>query len=306
MSDKLNNIRFRHLSQGNNDGYVVSKTYHGCIVPILGIDRHRIDCDGEGINSLVAFYGCPLECKYCLNPDCHNRRSNWMSPQQLYDVVKIDDIYFRATKGGITFGGGEPLFYPHFISNFAKICENKWSINIETSLNVPLESLKECISYINTLFVDLKCLNNSKYILYTGKSNLKVLRNLQWLVDNGYANSVIVRIPNIPGITDDKDIKDAKVYCNSTGLNNIDIFEYVLPSELDHEREKRTSHGRDICSILKEVRLKVASENGLNLTIPECYYESPCKGTCPRCDAELQNITTYLNILENNNVKIKL
>ncbi len=274
--------------------------------PIMGVDRHRVGSDGEGITTLVAFYGCPLKCKYCLNPECHKASSNWCSPQELYDLVKIDDIYFRASTGGITFGGGEPLLYPQFIDEFAKLCENRWNINIETSLNVPLESIKDCISFINTLFVDLKCMKNSEYISYTGKSNRKVMRNLQWLADNGYADSVVVRIPKIEGITDDMDIEDAKTYCKYTGLNNIDIFSYVLPSNLDHEREKKAYHGKDICAVLKEIRLKVASDNGLNLTIPECTYDGSCKGTCPRCDAELQNITTYLHILEDNNIKIKL
>lgn len=296
----------RQLSQGNNDGDIVSKPHHGYIAPILGIDRHRIDCDGEGINSLVAFYGCPLDCKYCLNPGCHKRGSNWMSPQQLYDIIKIDDIYFRATKGGITFGGGEPFLYTHFISSFAKLCGNRWGINLETSLNVSLEAIKHCISHIKTLFVDLKCFNISKYISYTGKTNCKVLRNLQWLVENGYASSVIVRIPNIPQLTDEKDIEDAVMYCNSLGLDNIDQFDYVLPSDLQHERDKRINYGKEICSTLKKVRLKMAKDNGLNIAIPKCTYDGPCIGTCPRCDAELQNITTYLNILENNNVNIIL
>lgn len=274
--------------------------------PIMGVDRHRIETDGEGITTLVAFYGCPLKCKYCLNPECHKAESNWMSPKALYDLVKVDEIYFRASNGGITFGGGEPLLYPKYISEFAQLCNDRWRINIETSLNVPLESVKDCISRVNTLFVDLKCLKNSKYISYTGKSNRKVLRNLQWLADNGYANSVVIRIPSIEGFTNDVDIEYAKTYCSSTGFINIDIFKYVLPSEFDCEREKRISLGKDICAALKEMRLKVATDNGLHLSSPECTYDGPCKGTCPRCDAELQNITTYIHILENHNIEIKL
>ncbi|MBF1451819.1 4Fe-4S cluster-binding domain-containing protein, partial [Prevotella pallens] len=38
--------------------------------PIIGIDRHRLTTDGEGVTTLVAFHGCPLHCKYCLNPQC--------------------------------------------------------------------------------------------------------------------------------------------------------------------------------------------------------------------------------------------
>ena len=38
---------------------------------IMGISRLRIDTDGEGVTTLVAFYGCPLSCKYCINSQCN-------------------------------------------------------------------------------------------------------------------------------------------------------------------------------------------------------------------------------------------
>lgn len=274
--------------------------------PIMGIDRHRVNSDGEGITTLVAFYDCPLKCKFCINPECHMMSSNWVAPNELYDIVKVDDIYFRASKGGITFGGGEPLLYSDFISEFGQICTGKWNINIETSLNVPLESIHECISYIDIIFVDLKCICNSKYISYTGKPNGKVISNLKWLAKNGYAQSVIVRIPNIPGLTDENDIAEAVEFCKSIGLNNIDKFDYILPNNLAHEKTKRTVLGKDICAVLKDIRLRVAKDNGLILTIPECTYGGTCIGTCPRCDAELKTIASYLNVLEDNNIKLTI
>ena len=39
--------------------------------PIFGISRLRMGTDGKGITTLVTFMGCPLKCKYCLNPKCH-------------------------------------------------------------------------------------------------------------------------------------------------------------------------------------------------------------------------------------------
>lgn len=39
-------------------------------VPFIGIDRHRLGVDGVGVTTLVAFHGCPLRCKYCLNRRC--------------------------------------------------------------------------------------------------------------------------------------------------------------------------------------------------------------------------------------------
>ena len=35
---------------------------------IIGIARHRLSTDGDGVTTLVAFHGCPLHCHYCLNP----------------------------------------------------------------------------------------------------------------------------------------------------------------------------------------------------------------------------------------------
>ena len=74
---------------------------------ILSIERHRINIDGNGVRTLVCFGGCPLSCKYCLNPQCHNIGSHVSySTVKLLNEVSVDNIYFMATNGGITFGGG--------------------------------------------------------------------------------------------------------------------------------------------------------------------------------------------------------
>lgn len=64
--------------------------------PVVGISRHRLTTDGEGVTTLVVFHGCPLRCKYCLNP--HTLSPETIQPvydtQLLYDEVKIDELYF--------------------------------------------------------------------------------------------------------------------------------------------------------------------------------------------------------------------
>ncbi len=54
------------------------------------------------------------------------------------------------------------------------------------------------------------------------------------------------------------------------------------------------NHGKDICNQLKEIRKQIASENDIPLEEHECHFDGPCKGTCPRCDAELQYLETEL------------
>lgn len=85
--------------------------------PFFAISRLRMGTDGKCITTLVTFMGCPLHCAYCINDQCHGevyerdgitpvQVSLLLSPQELYDLVKIDNIYFQATGGGICFGGG--------------------------------------------------------------------------------------------------------------------------------------------------------------------------------------------------------
>ena len=114
------------------------------LVPILGVNRHRLLIDGEGVTTLVAFHGCPLHCKYCLNPQSLSDDFDFplYSCEQLYERVKVDELYFLATRGGITFGGGEPCLRSEFISRFRELCGKEWRITVETSLNVPRKHLE--------------------------------------------------------------------------------------------------------------------------------------------------------------------
>ncbi len=48
--------------------------------------------------------------------------------------------------------------------------------------------------------------------------------------------------------------------------------------------------GKEVCEYLKTIRKQIAKENGIELEERECQYEGSCKGTCPRCDAELKQL----------------
>ena len=101
-------------------------------VPLIGIARHRLTIDGEGVTTLVAFHGCPLRCKYCLNPTSLQPDGVWESYDcnQLYEEVRKDELYFLASCGGVTFGGGEPLLQSEFIRQFRQLCGPEWRITV--------------------------------------------------------------------------------------------------------------------------------------------------------------------------------
>lgn len=44
--------------------------------------------------------------------------------------------------------------------------------------------------------------------------------------------------------------------------------------------------GKEKCKILKEIRNKIAQENGIDFVASECTFEGECAGHCPQCDSE--------------------
>ena len=198
--------------------------------PFIAINRHRLTTDGEGVTTLVGFHGCPLQCEYCLNPQCLQADGIWrrMTPGELYSEVEIDDLYFMATGGGICFGGGEPLLRSDFIKAFAEIMNPEWKLTIETSLNVPLENVKAIASLVQMWYVDIKDMNPDIYKAYGCKENKQVVSNLQWLAANGYADKVIIRLPLIPEYNTDEDRQRSQQQLEEMGFTNFDKFNYIV------------------------------------------------------------------------------
>ena len=198
--------------------------------PLIAINRHRLTTDGEGVTTLVGFHGCPLHCEYCLNAQCLQADGVWcrLTPGELYSEVEIDDLYFMATGGGICFGGGEPLLRSGFIKAFAEIMNPEWKLTMETSLNVPLENVKMVAPLVQMWYVDIKDMNPDIYKAYGRKENMQVISNLQWLVANGYAGKVIVRLPLIPEYNTEEDRQQSQQQLEKMGFTNFDKFNYIV------------------------------------------------------------------------------
>lgn len=198
--------------------------------PIIGINRHRLTTDGDGVTTLVAFHGCPLHCKYCLNPQCLSPDGvlRTITPSELYSEVEIDDLYFMATGGGICFGGGEPLLHSKFIVEFAKIMNPEWNIVLETSLNVPLKQLEMAAPLVNEFVVDVKDMDEPIYKAYTMQNNNMVVSNLKWLAENRYTDKTIVRLPLIPYYNTDSTQEKSRKQLERMGFYRFDIFEYIV------------------------------------------------------------------------------
>lgn len=199
-------------------------------VPIIGISRHRLATDGEGVTTLVAFHSCPLRCRYCLNPQSLSEpdRFRRYSPEELYEKVRIDELYYIATGGGVTFGGGEPALRPGFISRFRELCGSQWKINMETSLCVPQESIERLLSVVDSFIIDIKDMNPEIYRAYTGRDNAPVLQALDCIADAGRQNDCLIRLPLIPEFNTEADRRASRDLLTALGYTRFDTFSYIV------------------------------------------------------------------------------
>ena len=201
--------------------------------PLIGICRHRLVTDGQGVTTLVAFHGCPLNCKYCLNARCLRSDGVWrqMTVQEILNEAMVDDLYFQATNGGITFGGGEPLLRFDEIVDFCKYCPMEWRIYVETSLNVERQAVEAIAPFIDHYFIDVKDMNPDIYRRYTSLDNRRVLENLQWLADHEDLQKVTIRLPLILGYNKQDDRDRSRQQLEAMGFRDFDCFDYLIPNE---------------------------------------------------------------------------
>ena len=198
------------------------------IAPIVTCARLRMQTDGKGVTTLVCFHGCPLRCRYCINPFsfAEDTKRELLTPQQLYDRVKIDALYFLATGGGVTFGGGEPLLYGRFLQEFRQICGQDWHLCAETSLNVPREQVELAAGCIDHFYVDCKDTNPDIYRRYTGRNNEKMLENLRFLLSLVGPERITVRLPLIPEYNTEEDRQHSRDALQKMGIQKFDLFTY--------------------------------------------------------------------------------
>lgn len=230
----------KHFEKWYMDHYLVRPTNEerkAYASPIFGISRHRMGVDGKGVTTLVTFMGCPLKCRYCLNDKCHEdiyeedgrtlrRGIQMLTPQQLYDIVRQDNIYFQASGGGICFGGGEPTMQELFIIKFAKLCPKNWKITLETSLDCSFNTIKALAPYVDEWIVDIKSMNADIYYRYTGK-NSAVHQHLECAKRLLPLDKVTIKVPHIPDFTTEEDVRESIRELGEMGFVNIVECDYV-------------------------------------------------------------------------------
>ncbi len=216
---------------------------------IFSIKRYSIH-DGPGIRVTVFLKGCPLKCRWCHNPEgisprpqtvstthrigdreyCRNEQAgNYYSVDEIMEILERERIFMNHSKGGITFSGGEPMLQTGFLLQALEACkEAGYHTTVDTSGYSQVENFKKILPFTDLFLFDIKHLDDSRHSEATGVSNVRILRNWVYLLENAAALSL--RIPVIPGFNDDADHMDRlKQYIVSTmtgTLKNINLLPF--------------------------------------------------------------------------------
>lgn len=185
--------------------------------------------DGPGIRFVVFMQGCHLKCKYCHNRDTWNTCGGQIiTLDELVNKISNYTNYFKASCGGVTVSGGEPLLQIDFlISLFKKLKEFNIHTAIDTSGMFSLtDKLKELISLTNLFLLDIKHIDSDKCKELVGFPNENELAFAKYL--SNINKPIWIRQVIIPGITDNKDdLLKLKDFINSlSSVQKVELLKY--------------------------------------------------------------------------------
>lgn len=146
-------------------------------------------------------------------------------PEQLVQKLLKNEKILKASKGGITFSGGEPLSQSEFILECIKLIDKRLNVAVQTSGFVDSKMFDNVLLHIDYCLYDLKIFDNEKHKIYCGVDNTVIKQNYEKLVKSGIP--FITRIPLIPEVVDnDENLKDLAEFMNELGVKKVEVLPY--------------------------------------------------------------------------------
>jgi pyruvate formate lyase activating enzyme len=125
----------------------------------------------------------------------------WMTVEQIMDVVRRDTVYYKNSGGGVTFSGGEALAQPEFLTACLERCRDEGiHTAVDTSGFAPWSVFEMILPHTDLFLYDLKQMDSHRHEQMTGVGNGVILKNLRGI--DGRGKPIWVRVPLIPGYND--------------------------------------------------------------------------------------------------------
>ena len=164
--------------------------------------------DGPGLRYVLFLQGCLMRCLYCHNRDTwdlHTEQAQELDVATVMKQVMTYRHYLRATGGGVTATGGEPLLQYEFVRDWFTACREH---DIHTCLDsngyaLHYDSiLDDLLDHTSLVMLDLKQIDPEIHKVLVGIPNTKTLKFARYLAERN--QPMRVRYVVVPGYTDDE------------------------------------------------------------------------------------------------------
>ncbi|MFD0273666.1 pyruvate formate-lyase-activating protein [Kitasatospora sp. NPDC127111] len=159
--------------------------------------------DGPGTRFVAFLAGCPLRCRYCHNPDTrHLRDGRPGSAEEIVREAAKCTAFIRASGGGATVSGGEPLLQPALTAELLHRFKHELGLHtaLDTSGFLGARAGDALLADTDLVLLDIKSWDRSLYRHLTGQDLAPTLAFARRLADLG--TEVWVRFVLVPGLTD--------------------------------------------------------------------------------------------------------
>lgn len=126
-----------------------------------------------------------------------------MSVDEIIQAVEKDSAFYARSGGGLTFSGGEPLMQAEFITEVLKVARRRRiNTTIETCGHANWSDFAKVCQHLNSLIMDIKCMDSEKHKVFTNVSNELILENFEKVCAEFPKLPILVRTPIVPGFND--------------------------------------------------------------------------------------------------------
>ena len=169
--------------------------------------------------------------------------------ERLLEIILADKQYFKASGGGVTLSGGEPLFQADAAVALLKGC-NRLGIStmVETCGLASEKTVLRAMPFTDRFYFDLKAFDQTLHKELTGQSSDRIIRNARKLAEAGA--DVVFRMPIIPGKNDsEKNYREIAAFVQSLGQDSLCLLKYHSGGEAKlsrlHSKQDRLNISTD-------------------------------------------------------------
>ena len=188
-------------------------------------ELHRVDAGGHAYDR-GACDGCGACAAVCPAGALELCGREAEADEVLSGVMRDLDFY-RASGGGLTLSGGEPMAQPAFALALARGARAAdVGVCLETCGCCAREDLAHMLPYVELFLFDFKLADGAAHRRWTGADNALILQNLAFLGESGAR--IILRCPIIPGVnfTTAHFEAVARLAASNRGVCQIDLEPY--------------------------------------------------------------------------------